>query len=506
MSFKIILLRIRPVLCLLGFILFFPGAAPLFAQKTHTVFYEGTENELHVYRVYGHKPGKTLLLIGGIQGDEPGGFLAADLYADFALEKGNLIVVPRANFLSILQRKRKINEDMNRKFADDCELNYEAKVVKVLKQLIQESNCLLNLHEGSGFYRPDYQDEMKNPMRFGQSIIADTHVFENEKAGIRIDLKSMGEEVIEKINQHISDPELHFHFNNHGTRRSDSRHKEQRKSATYYALYTCNVPAFGIESAKSLPLEQKVRQHIYAINGFMELLDIIPETPGVDLKKPQLHYMVISVNDRLPVVVENLQRLALKTGDTIEVLDVKANYTRGLSVDVIGLGSRGNDMRKKIIVTGETRIVAKKDFYPCGSVFLDMSEAEFSGLTLAVVDDADRSSDKLTYRLKVNDRLIHAENNTHLELVRGDFLEIIDIVTPGNDPSLFTVNFKGFVGNKDYNTGEDRGYLIDTGSNHLMPRYAIDKKGNHYYVVTTLNDREVGRLYIDFKPDTEQER
>ena len=62
---------------------------------------------------------KTLLLIGGIQGDEPGGFLAADLYADLSLEKGNLIVVPRANFPSILQQKRKVNEDMNRKFADD---------------------------------------------------------------------------------------------------------------------------------------------------------------------------------------------------------------------------------------------------------------------------------------------------------------------------------------------------------------------------------------------------
>ena len=59
-------------------------------QKSHTVFFEGEENELHVYRIKGSTPGQTLLIIGGIQGDEPGGFLAADFYADFLLEKGGI--------------------------------------------------------------------------------------------------------------------------------------------------------------------------------------------------------------------------------------------------------------------------------------------------------------------------------------------------------------------------------------------------------------------------------
>lgn len=51
----------------------------IYAQKkVHTVFFEGTDHELHVYNIYGEIPGKTLLLIGGIQGDEPGGFLSVD--------------------------------------------------------------------------------------------------------------------------------------------------------------------------------------------------------------------------------------------------------------------------------------------------------------------------------------------------------------------------------------------------------------------------------------------
>ena len=235
----------------------------LSSQKTHTVLFEGEENELHVYRIKGTQPGKTLLIIGGIQGDEPGGYLAADFYADFLLEKGNLIVVPRANFPSILKMERQINQDMNRKFLDDNISNYETKVVGVLKKLICESDCFLNLHEGSGFYSRNWESEERNPEKFGQSIIIDNSVLQ----GTDINLEKMAERVVEKINARIENNRHFFHVNNHMTNHPDSIHKEQLRSATYYAYNTCKVPAFGIESAKILPLEQKVRQHIHGYPG-----------------------------------------------------------------------------------------------------------------------------------------------------------------------------------------------------------------------------------------------
>ncbi|MFO7883989.1 MAG: M14/M99 family metallopeptidase [Desulfobacteraceae bacterium] len=481
-------------------LVFFLASGTAVCQKTHTVFYEGSENELHVYRVYGDKPGKTLLLIGGIQGDEPGGFLAADLYADFSLEKGNLIVVPRANFPSILQKRRQINQDMNRTFADDNIANYEAKVVKVLKQLIHESDCLLNLHEGSGFFSETIQGPMRNPERFGQSIIADTDSFVDQEKELSFNLRKMAENVIRKINAHITDPDHFFHFNNHNTKRKDSRHKEQRKSATYYALYTCRIPAFGIESAKSLPLEQKVRQHIYAINGFMELLDIIPETPGVDLKTPELNYMVVSVNESLPFVVENRQRLSVEKGDIIQIHNIDANYERGLSADILGFGSRFNDMQKKIRITRPTRVVAKKDFYPCGSIYLDFSKTGTLDHKKMELSSAAYSTRVKKYRLKVNNSLQTAEPGDHVTLKYGDILEIEDIVTGGMDPSKYIVNFKGFVGNRTSNSGEDRGFQIKINRNVLMKRYSLKNQGRHYVIVVTLDNKEVSRLYIDVQP------
>ncbi|MCP3901255.1 MAG: hypothetical protein GY707_16240, partial [Desulfobacteraceae bacterium] len=301
---------------------------------------------------------------------------AADRYADISLKKGNLIVVPRANFPSILKRERKINEDMNRKFSGVDAGNYETKVVGVLKKLIQESDCLLNLHEGSGIFSKKWVSPMRNPKRFGQSIIADAAIFEDKKTGVKIDLEAMANNVIKEVNKHITNPEQLFHFNNHGTANLDTMHKEQRGSATYYALYQCKIPAFGVESAKTLPLEQKVMQHIYAINGFMNLLGVIPETPGMDLKKPELQYIILSVNDSVPVVVGTMQHLKINRGDKVEVLDMVANYKRGLSADIIGVGSDFNDMKKKFIINEETRIVAKKDFYSCGSIFLDFHSSD----------------------------------------------------------------------------------------------------------------------------------
>ncbi len=468
-------------------------------QKTHTVFFEGEENELHVYRIKGTQPGKTLLIIGGIQGDEPGGYLAADFYADFLLEKGNLIVVPRANFPSILKMERQINQDMNRKFLDDDISNYETRVVGVLKKLICESDCFLNLHEGSGFYSRHWETEEKNPEKFGQSIIIDDSVLHKTGSRELISLEKMASQVVNKINVHIENKNHFFHVNNHMTNHTDSIHKEQLRSATYYAYNICKIPAFGIESAKILPLEQKVRQHIHAINGFMEIMEIIPKNPNIDLKKPEMQYMIISVNNSIPVVVEAMQRLKISKGDTIKIHDIVANYERGLSVDVIGLGNQFNDMKNELVINESTRIEVKKDFYKCGSVFIDIdSQRSNSVKKLSITESGEVSA--LKYKFRINNISNLVDNYSHVKVRMGDKLIIEDLVSGKVDPSKYIVNFKGFVGNSDNNSGEDRGYMIHIAKESLMKRYSVDNMGQCYQVVTTLDGKEVGKIFIDIQP------
>ncbi len=76
---------------------------------------------------------------------------------------------------------------------------------------------------------------------------------------------------------------------------------------------------------------------------------------------------------------------------------------------------------------------------------------------------------------------------------------IVDIISGDVDPSAYIVNFKGFVGNNSRNTGEDRGYVIDTGAGVLLHRYSLERKGRHYHVVTTLGGDEVGKIFIDIQ-------
>ncbi|MCJ7615890.1 MAG: M14/M99 family metallopeptidase [Desulfobacterales bacterium] len=467
-------------------------------KRIHSVFFEDTDHELNVYRIYGKEPGNTLLLIGGIQGDEPGGFLSADYYADIGLAKGNLIVVPRANFQSIVLNRRKINEDMNRKFADKYKSNYETKIVAILKKLIAESNCLLNLHDGSGFFSEKWEGPDRNPKRYGQSIIADCESYVNPETGKVLKLGDMARSVCEQINKNIEDPRYRFRFNNHKTIEKRTLHKEQRKSATFYSLYTCGIPAFGIETSKSLQLELKVRHHNLAINAFMELLGIVPETPGINLYDPELKYLIVSVNNDLPVAVKNQQTLNVNSGDTITISHIEANYERGLSADIVGYGTI-NDIRKDTKIKGSTRIVVRKDYYPCGSVYIALNDSRnSSSQEISVSDALAVSSSFLSYKVKINNNEQICQNYDRLKLIMGDTFEIVDVITAMGDPSDMVVNLKGYVGDKQNNTGEDRGYIINTAED-LWPRYSLDKKEKTYQVVVTYEDKIVGKLFIDLE-------
>ncbi|MBW2644826.1 MAG: hypothetical protein JRE23_01360 [Deltaproteobacteria bacterium] len=460
-------------------------------QKTHDVFFEGTDYELHIYKLYGKTPGKTMLLIGGIQGNEPGGFLSADLYADIALEKGNLIVVPRANFLSILMNRRQINEDMNRKFGNDSRVNFEKKIVSILKKLIAESDCLLNLHDGSGFYSDKWEGPNRNPKRYGQSIIADCETFYDEATGTTIKLGELAKRVIDKINSYIKNPKHFFHFANHRTAARDTSHAEQRQSATYYALYQHKIPAFGIESSKSLPLAMKVRHHNLAINAFMELFDIVPENPGIYLDPPVLKYLVVVINNNKPIVVANRRTLHIRKGDTINISHLEANYERGLSIDILNYGTV-NDYRKNLRITESTQAVVRKDHYHCGKIDIVVNHSE-------VPFETDFTTQSVSYFiLNVNGKERIVRNMSCITIVKGDTLELVNVETNIKNPTDIVVNFKGFIGNKRDNTGEDRGYLIHTDKD-LMTRYSLNKKGLRYQVIVYLQDTEIGKLFVNLK-------
>ncbi len=478
------------------------AAAPVPAEikrpsRQHLVYFANTPDELNVYRIYGAQDGKTLMIIGGIQGDEPGGFLSADLYADISLAKGNIIVVPRANFYSIILNQRGPDGDMNRQFGDPVTARRQKKIVKILKALIAESDLLLNLHDGSGFFRPRWEGPMANPRRYGQSLIADTDRYRCPDGRI-LDLKAMAERVLAKVNPRIKNPRYRLRFNNHRTAAPDSLHKEQRRSATFYALTQHHIPAFGVETSKSLPsTAMKIRHHALVINAFMEELGIVPENPPARLEPPRLRYLVISVNDQLPVVVSKGGTLTVRPGDVVNVLHIEANYERGLTCDLLGMGSV-NDLRQPFRITRSTRVVVRKDHQRIGTVRIQVARGPRPFTTVR--------STILYFLVEVEGQRRVIADGERLQVVAGDRLRLVDVLTNLPNQQDLQVNFKGFVpAGGGPNQGEDRGHTINTATD-LMPRYSRCRKPSRpqgvacYQVVASLRGRVVGRMTVEVVP------
>ncbi len=468
-----------------------PAAVP--ADTIVEQHFADTEHVLTIYHITGKEPGATMMIIGGIQGDEPGGYLAADLYADILLEHGNLIVVPRANFLSIRKQQRGVNGDMNRKFSDSSSnLDYDSRIVEIIKSHLSRCDVLLNLHEGSGFYNPEYVSDDHNPMRYGQSSIIDAATYTGPDSVV-VNLAGPAERVIAEINRNIRDPEHHFHLNNHNTFSGETLHAEQRGSATFNALALFSIPGFGIETSKSITSNvTKVKYQTLAINAFMREYGIIPEQPSIYLPTPELHHLVIYTRPGgMSLAVENGESLSVARGTEITVTNIVANYERGLTVDIVGHGNT-NDLDRSMIIDGPTTIMVYKDAFPCGTVTVTPgpSDTTTSGPVAAVTDDI-----LDTVEITVGGRRLMAAAGDTLIVVRGDILRITAARTTAPANSNFRVNFYGFVGNPAFNDAEDRGYDIDTGRD-LMARLSLGGEGAIYRVDVTRGDRDLGSVYV----------
>ncbi|MGD9386563.1 MAG: M14/M99 family metallopeptidase, partial [Thioalkalispiraceae bacterium] len=216
------------------------------------------------------QPGPTMLVIGGIQGDEPGGFNAASLLTtNYRILRGEVWVVPNLNFESIIKRSRGVHGDMNRKFKDIPDKDPEFQLVQKIKRIIrdQQVDIILNLHDGSGFYRPQYIDRMHSPYRWGQSLIIDQATLENVPYG---QLRKIADTITNQTNTRLSNLEHRFHVKNTKTREGN---REMEKTLTYYAIQNGKA-AFGLEASKSFDTHYRAYYHLQLIESFMQYLGI----------------------------------------------------------------------------------------------------------------------------------------------------------------------------------------------------------------------------------------
>ncbi len=212
----------------------------------------------------GEKGSPAVLIVGGIQGDEPGGFSAASLLVtSYRFTKGTVWVVPNLNFPSIVRRSRGVHGDMNRKFAALSEQDPEYHTVRRIQELIRTPGLglVLNLHDGGGFYNPVHESEERNPGRWGQCLIIDMAEMPHP-AG---QLEKRGHAVLGVANRHLLDPGHRLHLKNTQTHLGNA---EMEKSLSWYAVRQ-GVPSFGLEASKNFSVDVRAYYHLLMIEALL---------------------------------------------------------------------------------------------------------------------------------------------------------------------------------------------------------------------------------------------
>jgi len=139
----------------------------------------GTDWETPVHLRDTGIPGPTVMIVGGIHGNEPAGARAAGQIRHWPIVRGKLIVVPRANVVGLGQNTRylpdtpKEQRDLNRNFPGDrLDDGTRGKLAAAIwLQILQHKpDWLFDLHEGYQF-NISHQPEKGREKSVGSSII-----------------------------------------------------------------------------------------------------------------------------------------------------------------------------------------------------------------------------------------------------------------------------------------------------------------------------------------------
>lgn len=252
----------------------------------------------------------TLLVIAGIHGNEPGSYFAASLLAtNYEIQSKNLWIVPNLNKESIILNSRGVNGDMNRKFSTINRNDGDKQTVNEIKKLILSKNIslVLNLHDGHGFYRKEFQGNIFNPNAWGQTCVIDQcKLNENQPFG---NLDEIASTVKKNINKKLIKKHHAFDVRNTNTKFED---EQMQLSLTYFAV-TNNKPAFAIESSKDLSsLSQKVYYQLLAIEEFMKIMKISYHR-DFDLNEESISNIIkkygnLTINDNIFINLSNIKK------------------------------------------------------------------------------------------------------------------------------------------------------------------------------------------------------
>lgn len=112
---------------------------------------EGTDRETPIYELDSGTPGPTVVVLGGVHGNEVSGYRAAESIVEWTVDRGTLVVIPWANVLAIDAHERGGPDgDLNRQFPPDGEPTTE--LARALWDAVSgyDPDAVFDLHRSRG--------------------------------------------------------------------------------------------------------------------------------------------------------------------------------------------------------------------------------------------------------------------------------------------------------------------------------------------------------------------
>lgn len=217
---------------------------------------EGTADATPWFDIQSEQPGPTVLITGGVHGNEPAGALAAEQIRHWKLTRGRMVVIPRVNQLGLSANTRWYPPERNNRPLRDPNRNYptadkpvpRTELAKELWDLVQKvkPDLVIDLHEGFDFH-------VANSKSVGSSVICKPG--EGRTAS--------GERMLEAVNATVSDPDRKLVL------------LDRSGPATGSLARACaeelGVDAFIVETTfKDQPLSLRSRQHRLMVSTLLE--------------------------------------------------------------------------------------------------------------------------------------------------------------------------------------------------------------------------------------------
>jgi len=289
-------------------------------------------------------PGPTVLVLGGVHGDEPAGAMAAEAIAGWRITRGKLVVVPRANVRALAEGKRRTPgdaeevSDLNRCFPVDGAPRTD--LARALWGVVErhEPDVLLDLHEGFDFHRT-------NPDSVGSSVIASRDEGAREHAA----------RMIAVIDATISDEGKRFDLLGPPIARSLARAASER----------LGIPSMIVETTKKgRAVTFRARQHRILVHTLLSELEmaahgphVLVGTAGDDGDLAVAMYVSAGVSgsgpDRLEALLDEANGFDLRR---VSATDVREGVLDAFDVTIFPGGS-GSGQGRELGEAGRARVV-----------------------------------------------------------------------------------------------------------------------------------------------------